>query len=438
MVPGRTGKQCRERYHNHLDETVRKEPWSVEEERMLVELQRELGNRWADFARFLPGRTDNAIKNHWNSVLRKGSCISHLLKPDGSMPTVFPPGGIPLEPPAWITNPKAAAAKPAPDPARPTAAEAEKINSLMRADPNSSLAMLIDYPVSSVQGVQSSHQPALAALLATLRAKSKPELLVATEKLAAVVRSTPTPRAAGGALPAPALQIDPEAGLARLAGQGTGHSLEHHPLNGIAWNAPLSAESYGSGGSGGSGLEALKMAIAMPLPSPCGTAGSGGLPSGRQAFPAAAASGFSGLPSGGSTHREVASLATSLPAWLLKGSHAGTRSLGACVPLSAGSASSGNVGVEAFARAVEQTAYTPASSLGSGSLGSAKSLGDGPFSARYGGGKNPFADSKDCTSGSPEVEEKESVVLEAPQSAVMVEAAEGASKGGYFSPATGE
>ena len=45
MTPGRTGKQCRERWHNHLDLAVKKEPWSIAEERMLLQLQQEYGNR---------------------------------------------------------------------------------------------------------------------------------------------------------------------------------------------------------------------------------------------------------------------------------------------------------------------------------------------------------------------------------------------------------
>ena len=45
LVPGRTGKQCRERFYNHLDSAVCKEPWAVEEERKLVQLQKTHGNR---------------------------------------------------------------------------------------------------------------------------------------------------------------------------------------------------------------------------------------------------------------------------------------------------------------------------------------------------------------------------------------------------------
>jgi hypothetical protein len=69
-LENRTPKQCRERWHNHLDPSIQKGPWSADEDQILAEKQAVLGNKWAEIARFLPGRTDTLVKNRWNTSVK--------------------------------------------------------------------------------------------------------------------------------------------------------------------------------------------------------------------------------------------------------------------------------------------------------------------------------------------------------------------------------
>ncbi|WZZ24162.1 hypothetical protein YC2023_007563 [Brassica napus] len=70
-LPGRIGKQRRERWHNRLNLGINKNAWTQEEELTLIRAHQIYGNKWAELMNFLPGRSDNAIKNHWNSAVKK-------------------------------------------------------------------------------------------------------------------------------------------------------------------------------------------------------------------------------------------------------------------------------------------------------------------------------------------------------------------------------
>ncbi|CAL5094789.1 unnamed protein product [Urochloa decumbens] len=107
-LPGRIGKQCRERWHNHLNPGINKDAWTQEEEIKLIHAHQTYGNKWAELTKFLPGRTDNAIKNHWHSSVKKKvdsyRASGLLAQFQGLTPVEYTAGGLNVDSSSVMTN----------------------------------------------------------------------------------------------------------------------------------------------------------------------------------------------------------------------------------------------------------------------------------------------------------------------------------------------
>ncbi|XP_044366763.1 uncharacterized protein [Triticum aestivum] len=92
-LPGRSGKQCRERWINQLDPNIERKIWTDSEDMKLIELHQTWGNRWSVIARLLSGRPENAVKNHYHATKRSLNAKRQLKKRNNKQP---PPGQLSL------------------------------------------------------------------------------------------------------------------------------------------------------------------------------------------------------------------------------------------------------------------------------------------------------------------------------------------------------
>jgi hypothetical protein len=86
VLPGRTGKQCRERWRNQLDPRLNRDNWTPVEDILLVQRQKVLGNAWSKIAEVLPGRSSNSVKNRWCWLTRHRSERERLPVSEKSVP----------------------------------------------------------------------------------------------------------------------------------------------------------------------------------------------------------------------------------------------------------------------------------------------------------------------------------------------------------------
>ncbi|KAK8035080.1 hypothetical protein PG993_010075 [Apiospora rasikravindrae] len=113
MLDSRTPKQCRERYHQNLKPSLNHDPISPEEGMLIEKLVTELGKRWAEIARRLHNRSDNAVKNWWNGSMNRRRRMHRRRGPGYDEPLVSSyngpehlqlPGTIPQYPSVYPTT----------------------------------------------------------------------------------------------------------------------------------------------------------------------------------------------------------------------------------------------------------------------------------------------------------------------------------------------
>jgi len=93
VIPGRTAKQCRERWVNNLDPSINKGPWTPQEDQMMIQLHAEIGPCWAAIAKRITGRTENGVKIRWKSLMRTRGVLDEFALPPAPAKVAASPAG---------------------------------------------------------------------------------------------------------------------------------------------------------------------------------------------------------------------------------------------------------------------------------------------------------------------------------------------------------
>ena len=86
FIPGRNGRQCRERYLSTLSPNVCHEEWTYNEDVVLINLQQQIGNHWSSISKYLPGRTAIMAKNRFKLLKRRNITFQTLNKQNSQNP----------------------------------------------------------------------------------------------------------------------------------------------------------------------------------------------------------------------------------------------------------------------------------------------------------------------------------------------------------------
>jgi hypothetical protein len=76
LIPGRSARQCRERWYDHLDPDMKHIEWTAAEDKIISDVVLRSGRKWSRIAPLLPGRSETAVKNRWDVIQRTKSPIS--------------------------------------------------------------------------------------------------------------------------------------------------------------------------------------------------------------------------------------------------------------------------------------------------------------------------------------------------------------------------
>ncbi|OAY63497.1 Transcription factor GAMYB, partial [Ananas comosus] len=205
----RCGKSCRLRWANHLRPNLKKGPFRPDEERLILRLHALLGNKWARISSHLPGRTDNEIKNYWNTRLKRRQRAGlPVYPPDIKRDDRLPRHSVPHS---------AAAPPPSPPPLQPLHTE-------FIFDPAVAAAAPPGYPLSPANSITAT--PASAAAAIPMLAQHNPHF----------------------ASHLPELQL-----LHFGASSPSSAVFAELPSNQLLFPEPLHLHDYGGGGGGGGG-----------------------------------------------------------------------------------------------------------------------------------------------------------------------------------------